>query len=90
MQCSQTFLVSTVIPTLMKLLQEKLMCAISFTSNIKILTVKTLIILKFKSNFLGLKWKFSFGINNGENGHMYTDNSVRHELSQSTFQAGRT
>lgn len=43
-----------------------------------------------ESNFSGLKWKFSFGINNGENGHTYTDNSVRHELSQSTFQAGRT
>lgn len=47
-QCSQTFLVSTVIPILRKLLQEKLMHAISFTGNIMIHTVKSFLILKFK------------------------------------------
>lgn len=52
----------------MKLLQKKLMRVISFTSNIMILTVKTLTILKFKTNFLGLKWKFSFGTNNERTG----------------------
>lgn len=39
-QCSQTFLVSTVIPILMR--------AISFTGNIMIHAVKSFIILKFK------------------------------------------
>jgi len=53
-QFSQTFLVSNIIPVLLKILQGKLKHAISFTDNITIPVVNSFITLKFKrQSFFG-------------------------------------